>query len=97
MRILALGDIVGGATVDYLKSKLWGLRCKEKIDFTVANGENVSDIRGICATDAEALLDTGIDLLTLGNHAFGMKDIYSYLDANEHCIIRPANVLKVVS
>ena len=91
MRILALGDVVGHVAIDYLAEKLWAFRSKEKIDFCVANGENATEIRGISAADAEAILDTGVDLITLGNHAFGMKDIYSYLDANEHCIIRPAN------
>lgn len=91
MRILALGDVVGQVAIEYLADKLWAFRSKEKIDFCVANGENATEIRGICAADAEALLGTGVDLITLGNHAFGMRDIYSYLDANDNCIIRPAN------
>ena len=91
MRILALGDVVGHVAIDYLADKLWTFRSKEKIDFCVANGENATEIRGISAADAEALLGTGVDLITLGNHAFGMRDVYSYLDANEHSIIRPAN------
>ncbi|MBQ9796128.1 MAG: YmdB family metallophosphoesterase [Clostridia bacterium] len=91
MRILALGDVVGSNTADYLKAKLWSLRSKEHIDFTVANGENATNIHGLSTADAEALLDSGIDLITLGNHAFGVKDIYSYLDAHEQSIIRPAN------
>ena len=91
MRILALGDVVGHVAIDYLADKLWAFRSKEKIDFCVANGENATEIRGICAADAESLLGTGVDLITLGNHAFGMRDIYSYLDANDQCIIRPAN------
>ena len=91
MRILALGDIVGHVAIDYLAEKLWAFRAQNKIDFCVANGENATEIRGISAADAEAILGTGVDLITLGNHAFGMKDIYSYLDTNEHCIIRPAN------
>ena len=90
MRILALGDIVGTATVEYLGQKLWKLRDSQKIDFVIANGENTTDIRGLSARDAAALLDTGIDLLTLGNHAFGIRDIYPFLDS-EVRIIRPAN------
>ena len=77
MRILALGDVVGHVAIDYLADKLWAFRSKEKIDFCVANGENATEIRGISAADAEALLDTGVDLITLGNHAFGMKDVYN--------------------
>ena len=91
MRILALGDVVGRETIPYLSRTLWTFRNKEHIDLTVANGENTSDIRGLCATDAEDLLATGIDLLTLGNHAFGYRDLYSYLDENGDRIIRPAN------
>ena len=91
MRILALGDVVGRETVSYLSRSLWTFRNKEHIDFTVANGENTSDIRGLSAANAEALFDTGIDLLTLGNHAFGCRDLYAFLDNNGERIIRPAN------
>lgn len=91
MRVLAIGDVVGSDTIAYLRQVLWSLRSREQIDLVVANGENTSQIRGLTATDADALLDTGIDLLTLGNHAFGYRDLYSYLDSHEQVIIRPAN------
>ena len=90
MRILALGDIVGGATVEYLRQRLWSVRSKERIDLVVANGENATDIRGLAARDAEALLAVGVDVITLGNHTYGMRDIYSYLENSER-VIRPAN------
>ena len=90
MRILALGDVVGTRTIEYLQSKLWSFRTKERIDFVIANGENASEIRGLSAKDAKKLLDCGIDVVTLGNHAFGMRDIYPLLD-EETRIIRPAN------
>jgi len=90
MRILALGDVVGTQTVDFLRERLWSFRTRERIDFVVANGENVTDIKGISARDAEALLDVGIDLITLGNHTYGMRDIYAYLE-NSARVIRPAN------
>ena len=90
MRILALGDVVGRQTVDFLQQRLWELRRREKIDLVIANGENVSDIKGISAKDADALLQTGIDLITLGNHTYGMRDIYDYLE-NSTRVIRPAN------
>ncbi len=91
MRILALGDIVGTETIEYLQTHLWSERQRLRVDAVVANGENTSGIRGLRAEDAEALFDTGIDLLTLGNHAFDQRDLYSYLDNNTHRIIRPAN------
>ena len=90
MRILALGDVVGTKTIEHLRHHLWQIRKEHRIDLVIANGENTSEIRGLSAQDSDALLDTGIDLITLGNHAFGMRDIYSYLE-NEPRVIRPAN------
>ena len=90
MRILALGDVVGKNAVQTLEKKLWGIRKQYKADFVIANGENATEIRGLCARDAEALLNCGIDAITLGNHAFGMRDLYPVLDRSAE-IIRPAN------
>lgn len=90
MRILALGDVVGTKTVDYFGQRLWSFRSAHKIDFVIANGENATDTHGVSARDAEALLDTGVDIITLGNHTFGMRDIYGLLDSHTQ-IIRPAN------
>ncbi len=90
MRILALGDVVGARSIDYLAERLWQFRRRESVDFVVANGENTSDIRGLCVSDARALLDTGIDLLTMGNHTYGQRDLYPFLDSDPR-IIRPAN------
>ena len=91
MKILAIGDVVGAKTVAYLKKTLWEKRKELGADFVVANGENAAEIHGIRPCDADELFQSGVDFITLGNHAFGMKDIYSYLDANERSIIRPAN------
>lgn len=90
MRILAIGDIVGSVTVDYLEKTLWRQRQERKIDFVIANGENVAEIRGINASEAHRLFDAGVDVLTLGNHAFGQKDILPLLDSDAR-LIRPAN------
>ena len=90
MRILALGDVVGGAALLHLQKKLWAFRREHRVDLVVANGENVSDIRGITAEDAKRLLDTGVDVITLGNHAFGRRDLSPFLESDER-IVRPAN------
>lgn len=91
MKILAIGDIVGQRSVDYLSAHLWRLRERLGADLVVANGENASEIHGINVRDARAILDAGVDLITLGNHAFGCHDIGSFLDDHAHEIIRPAN------
>ena len=91
MKILAIGDVVGRRSIEYLSDKLRGVASKLGADFVVCNGENASEIHGLCKSDAEALLDCGVDLITLGNHAFGSRDIYTWLDDNTDRIIRPAN------
>lgn len=90
MRILALGDIVGANTVAYLNQTLRGFRRKERIDFVIANGENATDIHGLAAREASALLDAGADIITLGNHTYGKRDLYPVLEQDPR-IIRPAN------
>ena len=91
MRILAIGDIVGGIAIDYLGKNLSKFVKENRIDFVIANGENASEIKGLSHRDADALYNVGVDFITLGNHAFGKRDLYSFLDDNEHRIIRPAN------
>lgn len=91
MRILMVGDVVGkpGRTValDWLPR----LRTRHKADFVIVNGENAAAGIGITADIATELLRRGsTDVITLGNHAWGKREIYPYLDA-EPRILRPAN------
>ena len=90
MRILALGDVVGRNAVNYLSDNLWKAREKYKADLVIVNGENASDVYGIDTEDAKAILSAGADVITLGNHAFGRKNIFPLLSDSES-IIRPAN------
>lgn len=91
MKILALGDVVGIRAIDYLSKNLWNVRKSLGVDFVVANAENASDIHGLCPKDADRLLDAGVDFMTMGNHTFAKRELYSYLDDNPERIIRPCN------
>ncbi len=91
MKILAIGDIVGTRAIAHLKQRLWNIRDRYKIDFVIANGENASEIHGLSSSNARAVLDTGVDFITMGNHTWNKRDIYAFLDANPETIIRPAN------
>ena len=91
MKILAIGDVVGVRAIEHLKNNLWKLRDRLKIDFVTANGENATEIHGVSASDAQKILDAGVDVITLGNHTWNKRDIYAFLDANSDKIIRPAN------
>ncbi|MBR5539467.1 MAG: YmdB family metallophosphoesterase [Clostridia bacterium] len=91
MKFLILGDIVGKRTVDYLRENLWQIRKELKIDAVIANGENASEIMGLSADDAKALLESGVDVLTGGNHIFHQRSLYPMLDDSPY-VIRPLNL-----
>lgn len=90
LKLLTLGDVVGTAAIGYLRQHLWAARTRLGADFVIANGENATDIHGLSAPDARALLDCGIDFLTMGNHTYRRRDLYGFLDDDPR-IIRPAN------
>ena len=90
MKILAIGDVVGIKSVDYLSDRLFRIKSELDVDFTVINGENASEIHGISKREAKSLFDAGADVITLGNHAFGQRDICEML-SDDYSIIRPAN------
>lgn len=89
-RILAVGDVCGTVGLQFLQQHLKPLRRERKIDFCVVNGENASGV-GITPRQAEQFLDAGADVITLGNHTWGRREICPFLD-DEPRILRPANL-----
>jgi metallophosphoesterase (TIGR00282 family) len=90
--ILFVGDLVGGLGRRTLLALLPGLRERYQPTFVVVNGENVAGGLGITPKIADELFRAGVDVITLGNHAYHRREIYSYLDEQQH-IVRPANYL----
>ncbi|MFV0385145.1 TIGR00282 family metallophosphoesterase [Paracoccus sp. (in: a-proteobacteria)] len=90
MKILFLGDVMGRSGRRAISEDLAGLRARLKADFVIVNGENASGGRGITAGHAQLLLQSGADVLTLGDHAFDQKDMLAFID-KEPRIIRPLN------
>ncbi len=90
MKILIIGDVVGSCGVAHLREKLWKVRSSLGASLVVVNGENASEIHGISAPAAREILDSGADIITLGNHTYGKRDICAFL-SDEQNIIRPAN------
>lgn len=90
IRILALGDIVGPASVEYVRRHLGRFCSENSINLTVANGENACVGNGLDAQTAKNLLSSGVDVITSGNHIWHKKDIRDYLDSTDR-VLRPAN------
>jgi metallophosphoesterase (TIGR00282 family) len=91
LRILALGDIVGRPGRQVLHQKLHALVRERRIDLVVANGENVAGGTGITANLFHKLRAYGVDVVTLGDHAFRKIDILPSLQSSER-LLRPANL-----
>ena len=89
LNVLAVGDVVADAGLDYLSGHLRTLQRLHEIHFTVVNGENASGV-GITPKQANAILDAGADVITLGNHTWNKLQITDFLDDNSY-ILRPAN------
>ena len=94
MKILAVGDIVGESGVKKLKDKLGSIKNKEKIDFVITNGENSAGGMGINEKNFRDILDAGTNVITMGNHTWGKKDIFKFIDHPQ--LLRPANYPKGV-
>lgn len=67
-----------------------GLRQQHGIDLVIANGENAAGGIGLTPPTAEELFQSGIDIITSGNHIWKHKEIVPYLDEN-HPVMRPLN------
>jgi hypothetical protein len=90
LRILAIGDIIGKPGRKAVKEILPGLCYEHNIDLVVGNGENAAGGLGLTLSTARELFDSGIDVITTGNHIWAQKEIIPYLD-NELAILRPLN------
>jgi metallophosphoesterase (TIGR00282 family) len=90
MRLLFVGDVVGGLGKRALLALLPELTDRHAADFVVVNGENAAGGLGITQKIAVELFEAGVDAITLGNHTFQHRDVYEYLD-REPNIVRPAN------
>ena len=94
MKILAVGDLVGECGLNILKQTLPKIRKEKNIDFVIVNAENVASGMGITAKDFNELLKLKVDVITMGNHTWAKKDIFTFIDNPK--LLRPANYSKGV-
>ena len=90
LRILMIGDIIGKPGRRAVRSIVGDLRREHSIDMVIANGENVAGGFGITLDTAYELLESGVDVITSGNHIWDQKEIIPHLDEGLP-ILRPAN------
>jgi metallophosphoesterase (TIGR00282 family) len=90
MNILAIGDVVGSVGCNFLRLRLPQLKKLKGIDLVIANGENSADGNGLTPVSAQFLFDSGVDVITAGNHSFRRRESYDLYDSCE-LLLRPAN------
>ena len=88
-KVLAVGDVVGNPGLERIRRSLGQLRRHCGADFVIVNGENAAVV-GITPSQAEDILDAGADVITMGNHTWGKRDIVPMMDTCSR-ILRPAN------
>ena len=90
LRVLLVGDAVGRPGRELLKKFVPEYRQSGRADFVIANGENSAHGKGITQETAKQMFEAGVDVITLGNHAWDNKDVLKIIDA-ELRLVRPLN------
>lgn len=91
MRIIVIGDVVGDAGKRAVEALLGSVKQQYKPQLTIVNAENIANGRGITQTDYKWLLNQGVDVVTLGNHAFDNRNIHSFINEAK-VLVRPWNM-----
>lgn len=90
INILFIGDVFGKSGINIIKQMLPTLKEEHKIDFVIAQAENVSGRKGLEPKDYNKLKEIGINVFTLGNHVWAKHKINEIIDNKD--IVRPFNV-----
>ncbi|MDI3317313.1 MAG: TIGR00282 family metallophosphoesterase [Bacillota bacterium] len=90
MRLLFIGDIVGKPGREMVREVLSRLVHEQAIDAVVANAENAAGHAGLTPAVAAELLRAGVDVITLGDHAWDQRDLIPAIDGLTE-VVRPAN------
>jgi hypothetical protein len=91
MKFLFIGDIVGKPGREIISALLPKLRTSRSLDFTIANGENAAAGAGITGSLCKLLLDSGVDVVTLGDHVWDQKGFENEIGGLDR-VCRPANL-----
>jgi len=94
MRVLLIGDIVGSPGREAVKKIVPQLKDRERIDFVVANAENIAGGSGLTPETVDEVFQHKVDVMTSGDHVWKKKEIYERLSKDQR-ILRPANYPEV--
>jgi metallophosphoesterase (TIGR00282 family) len=90
VNILLIGDVVGRPGRELVRKGLRALIEVHGVDFVIANAENAAAGFGVTKDIGDSLLESGIDVMTSGNHIWDKKEVIDYIKG-EPRLLRPAN------
>lgn len=91
LRILFIGDVVGRSGMDAIHQYLPGAQSDWKIDLTIVNGEDAAtNGLGISEAIYRELLEAGVDVVTLGDHAWNQIEAVEFM-CRAPRLVRPIN------
>ncbi len=90
MKVLFIGDIVGKTGRMATKALLPSVADRYKVDFVIANGENLAGGFGLTDKTVSETFSFGIHVITTGNHVWDKKEFVSQI-AKEDRVLRPIN------
>ena len=90
MKIIFIGDIVGKEARETLIKKISVIKDNYLPDIIISNAENAASGYGLTKKIAVELFHAGVDVITLGNHAWDQREMLSFI---EECpkIVRALN------
>lgn len=93
--ILFIGDLFGSLGRKIVQQQLNILQTKHKIDLTIVNGENATNGCSISKKHFRQLIDLGVDVVTMGNHTFHLKEMFDFINQAKANLLRPLNFPKI--
>ncbi|GAB5601799.1 TIGR00282 family metallophosphoesterase [Thermus sp. FJN-A] len=87
MRVLFIGDVMAEPGLRAVSLHLPDIR--DRYDLVIANGENAAKGKGLDKRAYRLLREAGVDLVSLGNHAWDHKEVYELLEKEP--VVRPLN------
>jgi metallophosphoesterase (TIGR00282 family) len=93
--VLFIGDIVGAEATELVVRNVSKIRRDHGIDLVIANAENCApDGFGTTVEQLESLLESGVDVISGGNHSWDSAQAVASLELPR--VLRPANVAEDV-
>ncbi|MEO6810711.1 MAG: TIGR00282 family metallophosphoesterase [Isosphaeraceae bacterium] len=90
LKILFIGDVVGAPGRKIMGQALPRLIRQWGLGLVVCNAENAAGGSGLTVSTHDELVEAGVDVFTLGDHAYRKDEVFDLFERNDR-LCRPAN------